>query len=47
MIAAFSGRRDIGVIGWLRTFAASLVPFGTFVNDARMIYMPETDAAYD
>ena len=26
--------RGAGVLGYLRTFAAALVPFGTFVNDA-------------
>lgn len=25
--------RGVDVVGWLRTFGAALVPFGTFVND--------------
>jgi integral membrane protein len=25
--------RRVGALGWLRTFGAALVPFGTFVND--------------
>ena len=25
--------RDVGIVGWLRTFGAAFVPFGTFVND--------------
>ena len=32
MVPALRGRR-VGVSGWLRTFAAALVPFGTFAND--------------
>lgn len=32
MAPALWGRR-VGVSGWLRTFAAALVPFGTFAND--------------
>ena len=32
MVATLRGRR-IGALGWLRTFGAALVPFGTFVND--------------
>ncbi|BAV64253.1 hypothetical protein SCLO_1012130 [Sphingobium cloacae] len=32
MMLALPGRRT-GVFGWLRTFAAALVPFGTFLND--------------
>ena len=32
MIVALPGKR-FGVLGWLRTFAASLIPFGTFLND--------------
>ena len=33
MVAAFIPRRDVGIGGWLRTFVAALVPFGTFIND--------------
>ncbi len=33
MIAVFAARRDVGLVGWLRTFGAALVPFGTFIND--------------
>lgn len=32
MVPALAGRR-VGMSGWLRTFAAALVPFGTFAND--------------
>lgn len=32
MIVALPGK-GFGVGGWLRTFAASLFPFGTFLND--------------
>ena len=32
MLFAFPGK-GFGFIGWLRTFAASLVPFGTFLNE--------------
>jgi integral membrane protein len=32
MVAALR-QRHVGARGWLRTFAAALVPFGTFVND--------------
>lgn len=30
-----------GAWGWLRTFAASLVPFGTFINDVYLKQMQE------
>lgn len=30
-----------GAWGWLRTFAASLVPFGTFINDGYLKRMQE------
>lgn len=33
MVLAFAGRRGVGILGWLRTFVAALVPFGTFIND--------------
>ena len=32
MVMAFRNRR-IGALGWMRTFGASLVPLGTFLND--------------
>lgn len=32
MVVALPGKR-FGVLGWLRTFIASLFPFGTFLND--------------
>jgi integral membrane protein len=32
MMATLRSRR-IGALGWLRTFGAALVPFGTFAND--------------
>lgn len=32
MVAAFIWHR-VGPAGWLRTFVAALLPFGTFVND--------------
>jgi integral membrane protein len=32
MVIALPGK-GFGALGWLRTFAASLVPFGTFLND--------------
>lgn len=32
MAAAFIPLR-VGALGWLRSFAAALVPFGTFLND--------------
>lgn len=35
MVPAFLANR-IGVMGWLRAIVASLVPFGTFVNDASL-----------
>src|SRR5690606_34149797 len=33
MVAAFIPRKDVGAGGWLRTFVAAFVPFGTFIND--------------
>ncbi|MFA5580852.1 MAG: DUF3817 domain-containing protein [Paracoccaceae bacterium] len=33
MVVAFATRRDVGVVGWLRTFLAAFIPFGTFLND--------------
>jgi integral membrane protein len=35
VLAMIPALRELGVgpMGWLRTFAASFVPFGTFVND--------------
>lgn len=33
MVLAFTGRRGVGILGRLRTFAAALVPVGTFIND--------------
>jgi integral membrane protein len=44
MPIALLGRRA-GVLGWLRTFAAAFVPFGTFLNDSflqRLGAMPVT-----
>ncbi len=32
MVAAFAIHR-VGIVGWLRSFIAALLPFGTFVND--------------
>lgn len=33
MVVAFA-RHRVGIVGWLRSFIAALLPFGTFVNDA-------------
>jgi integral membrane protein len=33
MVPGLWGRR-VGLTGWLRTFLAAFVPFGTFLNDA-------------
>lgn len=33
MMTAALRNRQVGALGWLRTFGAALVPFGTFVND--------------
>lgn len=33
MVPTFIAAR-VGPLGWLRTFAAALFPFGTFLNDA-------------
>ncbi len=32
MIVALPGKR-FGLLGWLRTFFAAFIPFGTFLND--------------
>ena len=32
MVPGLWGRR-VGLLGWLRTFLAAFVPFGTFLND--------------
>lgn len=32
MVVALPGN-GFSLVGWLRTFVASLVPFGTFIND--------------
>ncbi len=45
MIAAFAVRRDVGLAGWLRTFAAALVPFGTFINDPWLRRLGKQDKA--
>jgi integral membrane protein len=33
MMVAALRKRGVGAMGWLRTFAAALVPLGTFAND--------------
>ena len=33
MLVALPGKK-FGLIGWLRTFLAAFVPFGTFLNDS-------------
>jgi len=33
MVIAFAYHR-VGIVGWLRSIIAALLPFGTFVNDA-------------
>jgi integral membrane protein len=41
MLVALPGK-GFGALGWLRTFAASLFPFGTFLNDP---YIKRKEAA--
>jgi integral membrane protein len=44
MVVALPGN-GFGILGWLRTFLASFVPFGTFINDPFIKRMEAKNAA--
>jgi integral membrane protein len=44
MVVALPGN-SFGIFGWLRTFLASFVPFGTFINDPFIKRMEAKNAA--
>jgi integral membrane protein len=45
MVMAFR-TRGIGTLGWLRTFCAALVPFGTFINDPWLKSLRQGDGTH-